>query len=321
MIPKAALLLLVAGSAQALSRPQDPPGEIAALIDALGDDSLDRRLAAQERLIALGEAALPALEQARTDPDPERACRAETAWLVIRRRIRFATMSADPDLRRKLEGFLDRHPGQVAVVSRVHEYADRLFIPVPGFQAGLFVETLEGGERGRRFQVQSLPSDEAGQLFFAIPPGRYKVISVSHQPAGAPAGVWRWNDVMEREFSAKEAVFLPEMEFVAPMAWTLPEEVGTLSIKADPVLSWKAYPEVVTVRIGVQRVTRVTTHALGVLTLPDGPERRVNLSALLALNKEFPLGVDTVLALSLTGLDAKGRVVSCSPNRSFILGE
>lgn len=87
--PKVCAALLAVGLLLPATRPapadqgKDAPDEIAELIRKLGDNDYEVREAAERRLIELGDAAIPALREARNHSDAEIAHRAQRAYKAL----------------------------------------------------------------------------------------------------------------------------------------------------------------------------------------------------------------------------------------------
>ncbi len=85
----------------ALARAQEDP---AALVERLGSDSVVERAGVQRRLLALGKAAVPAIEAALRHPDPEVASRARRLLdlIAIRRLLTPSLLEAMPGVEERL---------------------------------------------------------------------------------------------------------------------------------------------------------------------------------------------------------------------------
>ena len=235
--------------------------------------------------------------------------------------------SDDPVLKEKVDRLLRDNPGKGVLVIRVKELRDGAFLPVTqGFRLKIYLEdSREEPDPLRNPDGPSASVDLDGTLLFVKSPGVFRGSGYSDDADGRLKDLcFRW-EYKDLALNPGGVLLLPEASFAPWISWAAPAEGTTLSLKEEPRITWAPYPELVSVKVEIQRVQRsadaVSWSGHGDLRRDAPKDSGVRLSEVLSAARP-PLAVGDRVALNLIGYDARGRELTRSKDKlQFVLGE
>ncbi|MBI4229984.1 MAG: hypothetical protein HY608_04030 [Planctomycetes bacterium] len=271
-------------------------------IEQLGDPDWRTREHAHQDLLHLGDAALPFLEMARDDADPERACRVETIWRILDRQRRYRGMISDPVLQSKIDEWRERNPGSAILATRAMQFQRGQFVPCTGDVE--LMMTLDGQPTSWTWP------DHEGYLFAIVQPGQHALQNFGVCFVDPEGRIWRpW--MIETTLAVDPFLILPDLEFVSPMRWSHPG--GDVSLRTNTRITWEPCPEVRRVEIRADKIEYLPENetrfsGLGALSMEEPPGREIGIADLAAGIREIRAGM--TVRLYMTGYDDAGREVS-----------
>jgi hypothetical protein len=168
--------------------------------------------------------------------------------------------------------------------------------------------------------------DLDGTMLFVWTPGKYRAAGFENNPneeLKKLCFVWEYKAV---DLKPGEALLLADAVFAPWLQWSTPVEGSEVSLGEDRRIFWAPYPEVTSVRIGFERVTKAPDgffawEGRGVLTRDCSKVGGIALSELQKVSRE-PLRAGETLALHLDGFDRDGKkLTQCREKLMFKLRE